>query len=143
MFINAICVDFLYNAVIGILDYVQILGKRHGTLLSVDKYYPEIALTVSIISLLSFTFAFPVCFIQVTNALKNTTTHERFAYSRKSLGKTGRSSNSSMPSMSYIRSSEENMGPDVALSVFSKTAPTSWCNCFKSNGRKSQVLVDG
>ena len=136
------CVDFLYNSIIGILDYLQILGTRASSILDVNEYHPEFALTISAISFISFIFAFPVCYIQVTNAIKNTTTHERFAYSNqtKTTG-VSNSSQASMPSMTLIRSSDEQLEGELGKNIpLINEHKSNICCCYKSKNSPTEMI---
>lgn len=145
LFVFFICwlsIDFLYNAVIGVLDYTEILGQNNRRIFDINSYHPEVALTISAISFMSFVFAFPVCFIQVTNAVKNTTTHERFSYNNKKSQHSAKtnSSQTSMPSMTLIRTSEEQ-----GLTEFTTNAPSLYVKpkknyCCGSNDLTHEML---
>ena len=139
-FIVSLCIDLLYNAAIGILDYFEIISQRNQSLFRINNYYPEAALTISVISFLSFLVAFPVCFIQITNLLKNQTTHERFAFSKSE--KDNNIGNSvTMPSMTLIRSSEESIGNMRPFDGQPKKEYKRRRCCFNSNSIEQEMLV--
>ncbi|OMJ87156.1 hypothetical protein SteCoe_11155 [Stentor coeruleus] len=141
VFIIFICIDFLYNAVVGVLDYLDLFGPPSSKFFSVDKYRPEAALIISGISFISFLFAFPVAFIQVTNIIKKTTTHERFAYNKSSKA-SSKTMNSSMPSMTMIHSSEEHGGEAFATNItisVSSNKKSKYC-CYGSSDKAVEML---
>ena len=70
-----------------------------------NRYHPEAVLIISIVSLLGFMFTAPICFIQITNAIKHTTTHERFAFGRRRPG--NKMTTTSMPSLTLISTNGE------------------------------------
>jgi Tfp pilus assembly ATPase PilU len=131
-------VDLLYNAVIGILDYFNVITHKNVHLFKVNDYIPEAALTISGICLVSFLIAFPVCFIQITNLIKKQTTHERFAFvkSGSHLG-----TSTSMPSMTLIRGSEESMENIRNQEKPIKKRHKSKRCCFDSTPVEQEMLI--
>lgn len=114
VFLLFIETDFLFTFIVGILNYLEhIEGK--GVYPIIFDYEPfssaskTVGLTVGIFSGLTFLLVLPLFYVQLINVIKNTTTHERFAYKKNKDNKykASKSSNDSDTS-SMLLQNEEN-----------------------------------
>lgn len=79
-FITACLADFTFHAGLGLLDYFNICEQNEHILPDMPTNHVISALSVSCFCVLALIFVFPVWYVQVTNLVKHTTTHERFAF---------------------------------------------------------------
>lgn len=84
-FLTVCCLDFLYTSVLGVLDYFDMLQEERR-FLRYKSYHKEFGLTVTILCIVCFMFAFPVWFVQMSNIIKKTTTKERFGFRKDNKG---------------------------------------------------------
>lgn len=80
LFIVFCSLDFLFNAVLGILDYFGVYNQNQPIFSQVPLYTEETSLAISLFCALALVVVLPICYVQVTNVVWDTTTHQRFAF---------------------------------------------------------------
>ena len=80
IFLSFCCMDFIFHGAMGVLDFTNIFTHDHQILPDMPTNHKIASLGVACYCALALAVVFPIWYVQVTNIIKNTTTHQRFAY---------------------------------------------------------------
>ncbi|CAG9334442.1 unnamed protein product [Blepharisma stoltei] len=82
-FITICLIDFTYHIVISLLEFFKVFHSEFKSFESNSEFHSAATLMICIINFICMLFIIPVVYIQYTNILRKTTTHERFAYHKE------------------------------------------------------------
>ena len=70
----------IFHATLGILDYFNVYNQDKPIFEDIPTYTLEASLAISLFCALSLILVIPICYVQLTNLMQNTTTHKRFGF---------------------------------------------------------------
>ena len=129
-FISCTCLDYFFHAVLGLFDYASISEQKKLTIIE----SPEFSLMISIFCALCLIFVLPICIVQVTNFIKGTTTHKRFAYHISTVS-SDLSEESDTRSM-LLKETDDSMPESVKNSKNMYENDDTSSSCFSTKRRK-------
>ena len=80
VFLSFCCLDFIFHGLMGIFDYTDLFMHNDKIVPDMPTNHSLASMSVACFCVLALVVVLPVWYVQATNIIRNTTTHERFGY---------------------------------------------------------------